>query len=119
MESEWKIERERYLALTAADIEGRVVVLPCNAGGTIWFETWRGGENLGIQPHVVKRIAVSVIVDGPIVDVGLPVEEFGKTIFLSEAAAREALAGPPKGNSILTVEELEDDDGQNHGSADH
>lgn len=109
MGAKWKIERARYLALTAADIEGRVVVLPCKVGGTIWFETWRGGENLGIQPHVVKRIAVSVIVDGPMVDIGLPVEEFCKTYFLSEVAAREALAGPPKGNAILTVEA--DDDG--------
>lgn len=101
MGAEWEIERARYLALTAAEIEGRVVVLPCKKGDAIWYTE----KNLQVRPHVVKRIAVSVIVDGPIVDIGLPVEEFGKTFFLSEAAAREALAGPPKGNEILTIEE--------------
>ena len=91
--------------LAEADKDGRVVVLPCRVGDKAWFETYKNSARdfIGIQPHEVTRISASIIVSGEIVDIGIPVDQIGVSVFLSEAEAVAADAKPPAGNAILEV----------------
>ena len=95
----------RLRELAEADKDGRVVVLPCKVGDTVWFKTYKNNARdcIGVQPHEVTRISASIIVPGEIVDIGIPVDQIGVRVFLSETAAVAADAKPPAGNSILAV----------------
>ena len=95
----------RMVELMKADVEGRVVVLPCKVGDTVWFKTYKNNARdcIGVQPHEVTRISASIIVPGEIVDISIPVEQIGVRVFLSEAEAVAADAKPPAGNAILEV----------------
>lgn len=96
---------DRLRELAEADKDGRVVVLPCRVGDKVWFETYKNSARdcIGIQPHEVTRISASIIVSGEIVDIGIPVDQIGVSVFLSEAEAVAADAKPPDGNAILEV----------------
>lgn len=96
---------ERMKGLAKADKEGRVVVLPCKVGDTVWFKTYKNSarECIGIQPHEVTRISVDIIVPGEFVDIGIPVEQIGDRVFLSKAEAAAADAESPDGSPILDV----------------
>ena len=96
---------DRLRELAEADKDGRVVVLPCKVGDKVWFETYKNSARdcIGIQPHEVARISASIIVSGEIVDIGIPVDQIGVSVFLSEAEAVAADAKPPAGNAILEV----------------
>lgn len=96
---------DRLRELAEADKDGRVVVLPCRVGDKVWFETYKNSARdfIGIQPHEVARISVDIIVPGEIVDTGIPVDQIGVSVFLSEAEAVAADAKPPAGNAILEV----------------
>lgn len=87
------IDPDRLRELAKADKDGRLVVLPCKAGDTVWFRTWdqNGRVDLGIQPHEVADTRAYVIVRGKYADVGISVEQFGKTAFLACEAAEAAL----------------------------
>lgn len=91
--------------LAEANKDGRVVVLPCKVGDTVWFKTYKNNARdcIGVQPHEVTRISASIIVPGEIVDIGIPVDQIGVRVFLSETEAVAADAKPPAGNSILEV----------------
>ena len=91
--------------LAEADKDGRLVVLPCKVGDTVWFKTYKNNARdcIGVQPHEVTRISASIIVPGEIVDIGIPVDQIGVRVFLSETEAVAADAKPPAGNSILEV----------------
>lgn len=95
----------RLVELSEADKDERVVVLPCKVGDTVWFKTYKNNARdcIGVQPHEVTRISASIIVPGEIVDIGIPVEQIGVRVFLSEAEAVAADAKPPAGNAILEV----------------
>ena len=95
----------RLVELAEADKDGRVVVLPCKVGDTVWFKTYKNNARdcIGVQPHEVTRISASIIVPGEIVDIGIPVDQIGVRVFLSETEAVAADAKPPAGNSILEV----------------
>lgn len=95
----------RMVELMKADVEGRVVILPCKVGDTVWFKTYKNNARdcIGVQPHEVTRISASIIVPGEIVDIGIPVDQIGVRVFLSETEAVAADAKPPAGNSILEV----------------
>lgn len=95
----------RLKELAEADKGGRVVVLPCKVGDTVWFKTYKNNARdcIGVQPHEVTRISASIIVPGEIVDIGIPVDQIGVRVFLSETEAVAADAKPPAGNSILEV----------------
>ena len=99
------IKPDRLRELAEADKDGRVVVLPCRVGDKVWFETYKNSARdfIGIQPHEVARISVDIIVPGEIVDIGIPVDQIGVSVFLSEAEAVAADAKPPAGNAILEV----------------
>lgn len=87
------IDPDRLRELAAAEKDGRLVVLPCKAGDTVWFRTWdqNGRVDLGIQPHEVADTRAYVIVRGKYADVDISVEQFGKTAFLACEAAEAAL----------------------------
>lgn len=95
----------RLRELAEADKAGRCVVLPCKVGDTVWFKTYKNSARdcIGIQPHEITRISISVIVPGEIVDIGIPVDQIGKSVFLSKEEANEADAKPPAENAILSV----------------
>lgn len=97
------VEPSRLRELAEADKDGRVVVLPCKVGDTVWFKTYKNNARdcIGVQPHEVTRISASIIVPGEIVDIGIPVDQIGVRVFLSETEAVAADAKPPAGNSIL------------------
>lgn len=95
----------RLVELAEADKDGRVLILPCKVGDTVWFKTYKNNARdcIGVQPHEVTRISASIIVPGEIVDIGIPVDQIGVRVFLSETEAVAADAKPPAGNSILEV----------------
>lgn len=95
----------RLKELAEADKDGCVVILPCKVGDTVWFKTYKNNARdcIGVQPHEVTRISASIIVPGEIVDIGIPVDQIGVRVFLSETEAVAADAKPPDGNSILEV----------------
>lgn len=96
---------DRLRELAEADKEGRVLILPCKVGDTVWFKTYKNNARdcIGVQPHEITRISASIIVPGEIVDIGIPVDQIGVRVFLSETEAVAADAKPPAGNSILEV----------------
>lgn len=88
---------KRIVALMEADKAGRLVVLPCKAGDTVYEVTSRKT----ISEYRVKAIRVELfctfiewdIVAG-FVDksiFGVPVDEIGKTVFLNREEAEKAL----------------------------
>ena len=95
----------RLVELAEADKDGRVLILPCKVGDTVWFKTYKNNARdcIGVQPHEVTRISASIIVPGEMVDIGIPVDQIGVRVFLSETEAVAADAKPPAGNSILEV----------------
>ena len=87
----------RLLELAEADKDGRLVVLPCKVGDTVYEVTSRKT----ISEYRVKAIRVELfctfiewdIVAG-FVDksiFGVPVNELGKTVFLTREEAEKAL----------------------------
>ena len=83
----------RMRELGIADSEGRVVVLPCKIGDTVWFKTYtdNGKTCIGIQPHKAVSARVCVMAEGRIFPVELPLSRFGKSWFLTREEAEEAL----------------------------
>ena len=86
------VEADRLRELAEADKDGRVVVLPCKVGDTVW-RIIRDGE-----PHITRdEVRDMYFADDmtPYVElVGGRVtftEKFGKTVFLSRAEAERAL----------------------------
>lgn len=84
---------ERIRKLLAADDDGRLVVLPCKVGDTVYFRTYdcNGTVDLGIQPHKVTAIVWNAIVRGRYIDVGLPSGQYGVSWFLTREEAEKAL----------------------------
>ena len=70
-----------------------VIVPPCKAGDTIYFDTYKHGESIGIQPHKVANISIVVSTERPFGCVGADIydREFGKTVFLTYEEAENAL----------------------------
>lgn len=71
---------------------GTLVELPCKVGDTVYFDTYRHGESIGVQPHKVERVEVVFRTERTFGNVGadIPEWQFGKSVFLtkSEAEAR-------------------------------
>lgn len=76
-----------------ADASGRLVVLPCKVGDTVYFRTYdcNGTVDLGIQPHKVTAIVGHAIVRGKYTDVGLSPGQYGVSWFLTREEAEKAL----------------------------
>lgn len=89
---------ERLLELADADRAGRLVVLPCKVGDTVYEPNKRGF----ISTYKVVSIHLSTcsiligwdLIDGIYSNVnGFEASAIGKTVFLTRAAAEAALAG--------------------------
>lgn len=89
---------DRFRWLAEADKDGRVVVLPCKVGDTVYFRTYdcNGTVDLGIQPHKVTAIVWNAIVRGRYIDVGLPSGQYGVSWFLTREEAERALEAMKK-----------------------
>ena len=83
----------RLRELAKADKGGRLVVLPCKVGDTVYFRTYdcNGTVDLGIQPHKVTAIVGHAIVRGRYTDVGLLPAQYGVSWFLTHEEAEKAL----------------------------
>ena len=83
----------RLRELAEADKDGRVVVLPCKVGDTVYFRTYdcNGKVDLGIQPHKVTAIVGNAIARGEYTDVGLLPGQYGVSWFLTREEAESAL----------------------------
>ena len=79
--------------LAEADKAGRLVVLPCKVGDTVYFRTYdcNGTVDLGIQPHKVTAIVGRAIVSGRYTDAALLPGQYGVSWFLTREEAEEAL----------------------------
>lgn len=82
----------RLRELAEADKDGRLVVLPCKVGDTVYFRTYdcNGTVDLGIQPHKVTAIVGHAIVRGRYTDVGLLPGQYGVSWFLTREEAEKA-----------------------------
>lgn len=87
------IDINRLRKLAEADKDGRVVVLPCKVGDTVYFRTYDcyGTVDLGIQPHKVTSIVGHAIVRGRYTDVELSLGQYGVSWFLTREEAEEEL----------------------------
>lgn len=94
---------ERLRELAAADKDGRVVVLPCKVGDTVWIvgavrklysakvrtffcgnpSAVRGNDDDG-QTHMIRTTECDI-----------PMQKFGKTVFLPREEAERAMEGTP------------------------
>ena len=90
---------ERIRELVEADQDERCAVLPCKVGDTAWFNTYSCNAKVchGIKPHKVKSIRIYAIVEGEHTDVGLSIDQFGRSWFLNQKAAKVALKGEQDG----------------------
>lgn len=88
----WLLD-DRLRELAEADKDGRVEVLPCKVGDTVYFRTYdcNGTVDLGIQPHKVTSIVGHAIVRGRYTDVGLLPAQYGVSWFLTREEAEAAL----------------------------
>ena len=73
---------ERAAELGKADREGRVVMLPCKIGDTVWFTT----VCHGVQPLRIKKIQMYIVVTEEHEYGELPVWDLGKTVFLTRVS---------------------------------
>ncbi|MBU5456833.1 hypothetical protein [Oscillibacter sp. MSJ-31] len=83
----------RLRELAEADKAGRLVVLPCKVGDTVYFRTYdcNGKVDLGLQPHKVTAIEGHAIARGRYTDVGLPSGQYGVSWFLTREEAEKVL----------------------------
>lgn len=88
------VEADRLRELAEADKDGRVVVLPCKVGDTVW-RIVRDGE-----PHITRdEVCNMSFADDMTLCVELVggrvtfTEKFGKTVFLTREEAERAMEG--------------------------
>ena len=80
-------------------LENGVIVPPCKAGDTVWFNTYKKNGTIceGIQPHIVDRIDVQVVCDvKKLVETHILDCEIGETVFLTKEEAEAKLKGSAK-----------------------
>lgn len=84
---------DRLSELAEADKDGRLVVIPCKVGDTVYFRTYdcNGTIDLGIQPHKVTAIMGNIIVRGRYIDIGLLLDQYGVSWFSTREEAESAL----------------------------
>lgn len=70
--------------------KSRFVELPCKVGDTVFFDTHKHGEEVGIQPHKVIRVDVIATTDG-FTGATLYAYDFGKTVFFTREEAEKKL----------------------------
>lgn len=84
---------EHWDEIDKAEIEGRLVILPCKVGDKVWFDTWEHGiKNVGIRPHKIDRVDITIVTNiNELVSTNIPLQELGETVFLTREEAEKAL----------------------------
>ena len=93
-----KIGNDRLRELAAAEREGRVVVLPCKVGDTVYVltsDSCDGIDETKVNRIVLKRKKITINADCSTNDWGsaawdLHPSDFGKRVFLSRREAEDA-----------------------------
>ena len=72
---------------------GTLIELPCKVGDKIYFDTWVGGVNVGVQGHQVIGFNLSALVkrNGAIISTEIPIKAVGIDVFLTKAEAEQRL----------------------------
>ena len=93
----------RMVELMKADKDGRVLVLPCKVGDTVYMIERIFDIDNGVCDEICARKVIGhggnnlnklwLIGSGGICNVSIFVSEFGKTVFLTRAEAEKALQG--------------------------
>ena len=91
----------RLVELAEADKDGRVVVLPCKVGDTVYMIERIFDIDNGVRDEICARKVIGhggnnlnklwLIGSGGICNVSIFVSEFGKTVFLTREEAKKAL----------------------------
>lgn len=91
----------RLVELAEADKDGRVVVLPCKVGDTVYMIERIFDIDNGVRDEICARKVIGhggnnlnklwLIGSGGICNVSIFVSEFGKTVFLTHEEAKKAL----------------------------
>ena len=72
-----------------------VIVLPCNVGDTVYFNTYKNNATVcvGVQPHKVITYRLGMVIEGEysVPTTVLPDYEFGRSVFLTREEAEAAL----------------------------
>ena len=92
---------DRLRELAEADKDGRVVVLPCKVGGTVYMIEHIFDIDNGVCDEICARKVIGyggnnlnklwLVGSGGICNVYIFVSEFGKTVFLTHEEAEKAL----------------------------
>lgn len=100
------VAAERLRELAEADKDGRVVVLPCKVGDTVYMIERIFDIDNGVCDEICARKVIGyggnnlnklwLIGSGGICNVSIFVSEFGKTIFLTREEAEKALEAMKK-----------------------
>ena len=88
----------RMVELVKADVEGRVVVLPCRVGDTVWanLDGMRNTRKCVMEFATIGSCVTTIVfstVDGLREQYGVNPSSFGKTVFLSSEEAEKAMKG--------------------------
>ena len=72
---------------------GTLREVPCKAGDTIYFDTYRRGDSIGVQPHKVARVQFVVGIESASGTPGTEIQEyeFGKSVFFTAEEAEAKL----------------------------
>lgn len=95
------VDADRLRELAEADKDGRVVVLPCKVGDTVYMIERIFDIDNGVRDEICARKVIGhggnnlnklwLIGSGGICNVSIFVSEFGKTVFLTHEEAKKAL----------------------------
>lgn len=81
------IDVDRMREIVAAERDGRVVVLPCKLGDTVWLVVTKRSRIYATEHKFVKRSHLTFL------NMERVLQEFGKTVFLTREDAEKALEG--------------------------
>ena len=96
---EWKVDLlsegyvHHYVYIEDKIENGTLREVPCNVGDTIYFDTYRRGDSIGVQPHKVARVRFVVGIEATPGNLGadIPEYEFGKSVFFTAEEAEAKL----------------------------
>lgn len=73
--------------------QGLLIKLPCKVGDMVWFNTYKHGEDVGLQPHKAEEVRVRFLMERDYADpyTEIPDYDFGKTVFLNKEEAEAKL----------------------------
>lgn len=86
------IALDRLEKYQQAEKEGRMVILPCKVGDTVWYNTYinNGRTCLGVRPHKVLAHKEYIVVEGYPINTELQLDWLGKIWYLSQEEAKNA-----------------------------